>query len=212
VDHELRRRLIETFRWIDLGPESTHLVSDVSGWWRDPVVLARIGPALARLVDDALADDVLPDHTPTAQARPLVVVAPETTGLLLGPLVATALGAGFVPAHKQTDRRIAEPTTWVRTPADYRGRQLTLGLRDRHLTPGDRVVLVDDWAATAAQLRALHALARARGAVVVGAVTIVADCPPDVAAELGLRSLLTGDDLADAPVVRTNGTDPHHTR
>lgn len=193
MDEELRRRLIATFRWIDPGPNSTHLVSDVSGWWRDPFVLARLGPALAHLV------------TPSPDQRPTVVLAPETTGLLLGPLVATALDAGFVPAHKQpaylpAERRIAEPTTWAHTEADYRGRTLALGVRDRYLRPGDRVVLVDDWVSTAAQLRALRALVAARGATVVGAVTVVADCPPHVTAELGLRSLLTGDDLAAAPV------------
>lgn len=177
--------MIAVFRWTDPGPQSSHLVSDVSGWWRDPMILTAIGPALARLVDDH------PDGPPT------VVIAPEATGLLLGPLVATALGAGFLPAYKDGgERRIAEPTTWARTATDYRGRQLALGVRDRHLNPGDRVVIVDDWVATAAQLRALRELVAARGATVVGTVAIVADCPPQVAAELGLRALLTGDDLA----------------
>lgn len=184
---ELRARLIDTFRWVDPGPQSTHLVSDVSGWWRDPLVLAGLGPALASLY--------------TAQ-RPTVVIAPEVTGLLLGPLVATALGVGFLPAYKhagETDgggRRIAEPMTWARTGADYRGRSLALGVRDRHLHPGDRVLLVDDWVATGAQLRALHHVVAARGAVVVGTAAIVADCPPALSAELGLRSLLRGADLA----------------
>lgn len=182
VRAELRTRLIETFRWIDPGPQSTHLVSDVSGWWRDPLILAGLGPALASLY---------------ASERPTVVVAPEVTGLLLGPLVATALGAGFLPAYKETgDRRIAEATTWARTDADYRGRSLAIGVRDRHLNPGDRVLMVDDWVATGAQLRALHDVAAARGAQVVGTAAIVADCPPSLSAQLGLRSLLRGVDLA----------------
>ncbi|SDY21722.1 adenine phosphoribosyltransferase [Micromonospora pattaloongensis] len=179
---ELTRRLTETFRWTDPGPQSTHLVSDVSGWWREPLVLAGLGPALAAL------------HAP---ARPTVVIAPEVTGLLLGPLVATALGAGFLPAYKDTGaRRIAEPTTWERTGGDYRGRRLALGVRDRHLNPGDRVLVVDDWVATGAQLRALHRLAAARGAEVIGTAAIVADCAPALSAELRLRSLLRGSDLA----------------
>lgn len=41
----LSRRLVELFEWIDPGPGSTHLVSDISGWWRDPDVLAQVGPA-----------------------------------------------------------------------------------------------------------------------------------------------------------------------
>ncbi|MFD0788679.1 phosphoribosyltransferase, partial [Micromonospora azadirachtae] len=43
---ELRERLVELFQWLDPGPGSTHLVSDISGWWRDPDVLAALGPAL----------------------------------------------------------------------------------------------------------------------------------------------------------------------
>ena len=173
---DLHRRLIGQFRWIDPGPESTHLVSDISGWWRDPDILAAIGPALAE---------------PFRAERPTVVVAPEATGLLLGPLVATALGVGFVPAHKSgQDRAIAEPATWARTAPDYRGRSLTLGVRDRHLGPGDRVLVVDDWISTGAQVRALHELIHARGAEPVGTATVVVDCADQVRAELRVRGLL----------------------
>ena len=58
---ELSGRLAALVRWIDPGPGATHLVSDVSGWWRDPEVLARLGPALV---------------APFRAARPTVVVSP----------------------------------------------------------------------------------------------------------------------------------------
>lgn len=182
---DLRKRLIDRFRWIDLSPISTHLVSDISGWWRDPHVLAQIGAAMA----DPFRDE-----------RPSVVVSPEVTGLLLGPLVAVALGAGFVPAYKGgADRRIAEPTTWARAATDYRGRSLALGVRDRHVGPGDRVLVVDDWVATGAQVRALYEVITARGAEPVGACAIVSDLTPAAAAELRLHALLTGDALDNPP-------------
>ncbi|MGI5146629.1 phosphoribosyltransferase family protein [Plantactinospora sp. CA-294935] len=178
---ELSRRLVGAFRWTDPGPESTHLVSDVSGWWRDPAILAGLGPVLAE---------------PFRTDPPTVVVAPEVTGLLLGPLVATALGAGFVPAYKNTgERRIAEPTTWAWTGSDYRGRRLALGVRNRHLGPGDRVLVVDDWVASGAQVRALHEIAARRGATVLGTTCLVAEAAPEVVAELRLDSLLTPADL-----------------
>lgn len=178
---ELRKRLVESFRWLDPGPHSSHLVSDISGWWRDPFILASLGPALAGLH---------PAH------RPTVVVSPEVTGLLLGPLVAAALGIGFVPAHKDAvGRGIAEPTTWARTAPDYRGRSLALGVRDRHVAPGDRVLVVDDWVATGAQVRALYEIVGALGARPIGCAAIVADCPPAVVDELRLRSLLRSADL-----------------
>ena len=219
MDGELRDRLLRAFRWVDPGPASAHLVSDVSGWWRDPVILAGFGPALAG---------------PFRTGGPTVVVAPESTGLLLGPLVAVALGVGFVPARKgvpapgnATDggpghvgadgpdhapaegpdhgitgifagldgRRTAEPTVWARTAPDHRGRSLALGVRRRHLVPGDRVLLVDDWVASGAQLRALYRLVTACGATPLGAAVVVADCRPELVGELRLRSLLTSADI-----------------
>jgi adenine phosphoribosyltransferase len=184
VDAEVRKRLTGLFRWVDPGPHSDHVISDGSGWWRDPVVLAALGPALADLF---------------RAERPDVVVAPELTGLLLGPLVAVHLQAGFVAAVKASDGRMpAEPTTWVRTARDYRGRSLALGVRDRHLRRGDRVLVVDDWVATGAQVRALYEVIRRRGAEPVGTAAVVTDCPPKVVAELRIRSLLEGVDLPSA--------------
>ncbi|HET6530715.1 MAG TPA: phosphoribosyltransferase, partial [Actinoplanes sp.] len=68
---DLRQRLITEFRWTDPEPGSDLLVSDRSGWWREPDILRAIGPALAGL------------HPGPA---PTLVVAPEVTGFLLGPL------------------------------------------------------------------------------------------------------------------------------
>lgn len=183
----LTTRLAESFRWFDPGPQSAHLVSDTSGWWRDPEILAGIGPALAAPFQGE------------REERPTVVVAPEVTGFLLGPLVAVALGAGFVPAYKNTgDRRIAGSTVWADTGPDYRDRRLALGFRERHVTPGDRVLLVDDWVATGAQLTALQALVTGRGAQPVGAAAIVASCPAPVASHLRLHTLLVPGDLRDS--------------
>lgn len=172
----LSERLVELFHWVDPGPESDHLVSDISGWWRDPEVLAALGPALV---------------APFRPARPTAVLAPAVTGLLLGPLAATALGVGFVPAYKAGDGRLpAGPVTWAQSPPDFRGRRVTLGVRDRHLDSGDRVLVVDDWVATGAQLRALYEICAARGAEVVGTAAVVADCPPEVATELRVHGLI----------------------
>ncbi|MER5457008.1 phosphoribosyltransferase family protein [Micromonospora sp. NPDC002389] len=178
---ELRARLVELFRWIDPGPGASHLVSDVSGWWRDPDVLAALGPALV---------------APFRAARPTVVVSPAVTGFLLGPLAATALGVGFVAAHKPGDGRLpAGPLTWAQSPPDFRGRQVDLAVRDRHLGPGDRVLVVDDWVATAAQVRALYDICAARGAEALGTCAVVVDCEPALSAELRISGLLTSADL-----------------
>jgi adenine phosphoribosyltransferase len=181
VDQPLRDRLRGAFRWTDPGPGSTHLVSDRSGWWRDPALLAALGPALGALV---------PGSAPT------VVVSPEVTGFLVGPLVARALGVGFVEAYRAGARRpIAEPMSWADVPADHRGEPQRLGVRRHLLAPGDRVLVVDDWAATGAQARAVYAAVAALGAEPVGTAVIVSECPDEVAAELRIHSLLSADDL-----------------
>lgn len=174
-------RLRAGFRWTDPGPQSDVLVSDRSGWWRDPVLLDQLGPALGALF---------------TTASPTVVVSPEVTGFLIGPLVARALGVGFVEAYRHGGRRaIAEPMTWSDVPADHRGEPQRMGVRSRLLTADDRVLVVDDWIVTGAQSRALHAVATALGAQVVGTAAIVAECDPRVTAELRVRGLLTGADL-----------------
>ncbi|MEH0938447.1 phosphoribosyltransferase [Micromonospora psammae] len=178
---ELCERLVELFRWVDPGPGSSHLVSDVSGWWRDPETLAALGPALV---------------APFRDARPTVVVSPAVTGLILGPLAATTLGVGFVPAHKPSDGRLpVGPLTWARSAPDFRGRQVDLAVVDRRLEPGDRVLVVDDWVATGAQLGAIREICAARGASFLGVAAIVVDCPPDVARDLGVHGLLDADRL-----------------
>jgi adenine phosphoribosyltransferase len=175
VTADLRDRLRAAFRWTDAGDD--YLVSDRSLWWRDPRILADLGIALAGLFPEA---------------RPTVVVSPEVTGFLVGPLVARALGAGFVEAYRAGARRpIAEPMTWAEV-VDHRGEAQLLGVRHELLGPDDRVLVVDDWAATGAQARALRSLVGDRYA---GAAVIVDECPPAVSAELTLRGLLTGADL-----------------
>jgi adenine phosphoribosyltransferase len=184
VRSDLRDLLRRQFRWTDPDPEAGYLVSDRSGWWRTPEVLEGLGPGLAELFADT---------------EPSVVIAPEVTGFLIGPLVARALRVGFVEAYKLGiaggRRPIAEPMTCADVPADHRGEPQRLGVRSRHLAPGDRVLVVDDWAVTGAQIRALYAIVAELGATPIGTAVIVSECAGPVAAELRIRGLLTGDDV-----------------
>lgn len=183
MDVALKARLVDRFRWIDPGPRSSHLVSDESGWWRDPAILAGIGHALAALFADA-------------PQRPTVVVSPEVTGFLLGPLVAGELGVGFVEAFKDTrDRLIPDEMLWGRSGPDYRGRVLNLGVRAARLGPADRALVVDDWAVTGAQIAALRDALRQARVPVIGAAVIVDGCPPQIAGAMGVRGLLHPTDL-----------------
>jgi adenine phosphoribosyltransferase len=184
VAADLRDRLRAGFRWTDPGPGSEYLVSNRSGWWRDPLILSGLGDGLADLF---------------RSAGPTVVVSPEVTGFLIGPLVARSLGVGFVEAYRAGARRpIAEAMSWAEVPVDHRGDKQFLGVRQGLVTPGDRVLVVDDWAATGAQARTLRGLF---GDAYVGTAVIVDETSEEVGRELIIRGLLDSDDLipSDTP-------------
>ncbi|QHT56962.1 adenine phosphoribosyltransferase [Cellulomonas sp. H30R-01] len=169
-----------TFRWRGDRTDPTSY-ADVSGWWRDPAVLAALGPALAAL----------------AGAPVTAVVGPPSRGSMLGVLTALHLGAGFVELRKDAVPSADSDAWWqVTTRPDYRDRHLTLGVRRGLLRSGDRVLFVDDWIDTGAQALACRELVRLSGATWVGAAVVVDGCAePSLRRALGLRSLLHLRDL-----------------
>jgi adenine phosphoribosyltransferase len=180
TDSDLAERLLSTFRWIDPGDWCDHLLTDRSGWWRDPVILDRIGPALAAL----------------ASGAPTVVVAPATSGFLLGPLVARALGVGFVEAYRDlSGPELADDLITRSGGPGHDGRPVVLGVRARHLGPDDRVLVVDDWIETGAQLAALAEIVAAAGARYLGAAVIVDGAQQSVRDRLAVRGLVREADL-----------------
>ena len=172
---ELLRRLRGSFRWVDHYAE-------VTGWWRDPALVAALGPALADLVDEA---------------EPEVVMGPQSRGALVGGLVAQHLGLGLIEMRKEVSR-LADSDEWlvVHTPPDYRDRNLELGIRADLLAPGTRVLFVDDWVDTGGQLQAAHAITMQANAHWCGAAVVVdALFDARVRHELGVRSLMRVRDL-----------------
>lgn len=177
----IRDDLQRAFRWRgDRTDES--LGADVTGWWRDAAILARIGPSLTEL---------FPGDSPT------VVMGPQSRGSLLGVLAANALGAGFAEVRKDPPRFVDSDAWWETTTGpDYRDRHLRLGVRRALLRAGDRVLFVDDWVDTGAQLEACHRLVEVSGAAWVGAAVVVdALQRPDLRRNLRVRSLLHVRDL-----------------
>ncbi|WP_091383561.1 phosphoribosyltransferase family protein [Actinokineospora alba] len=181
-----RREAIERVRaafvWRgDRGDDSSY--ADVTGWWRDPVLLGALGPLIAGLFEDE---------------PPTVVLGIESRGCLLGPLVAVAFGAGFVEVRKNPSP-LADSDAWVRrdTPPDYRDRQLTLGFPRRLVRPADRVLLVDDWIDTGGQAMGARQLVLDVEATWVGVAVIVDALEGnEVRRRLGVRSLLRDRQLS----------------
>lgn len=183
--NELRARLISEFRWRSdppVWPEPANSYADDSAWWRDATILAGIGQGLAAL---------FPDSVPT------VVMGTESRGSLLGPLVARHLGIGFAEVRKKAERA-SDDDVWLcrRTPPDYRDRHLDLAVRRSVLRTGDRVLFVDDWAASGGQALACQQLVHDGGATWLGAAVVV-DGLENAAdrRNLSLRALLHLRDL-----------------
>lgn len=177
---EVGQLVRDRFAW--LGDRTDHTwYADPTGWWRDPVLLSRLGPALAGL----------------AGTRPTVVIGPQSRGCLLGVLVAAHLGVGFVEVRKD-DGPACDSEAWLRRtcPPDYRDRQLTLGFPRNLVRGGDRVLFVDDWVATGAQALAAQQLVGDAEATWAGAVTVVdALTEHRVRRQLRLASLVHVRDL-----------------
>jgi adenine phosphoribosyltransferase len=176
ADELLRDRLRASFVW-----RSAEGFADVSHWWTDPTILREIGPALAHL------------H---AEERPTLVAGIEALGFLLGPLVATTLGIGFVEVRKGLiEADLGDQVAVRATPPDYNQRNLTLGIRRRLLRPRERVLLVDEWIKTGAQATAAKRIVEDLACEFLGIAVIVDATENPVRRELNVRSLLSIHEL-----------------
>ena len=154
--------------------------------FRDLTPVFADGPAFRRMVE-GLAAPSLVDPRAAALATPGtgdpgydVVVGVEARGFLLAAAVALEAGVGVVPVRK------AGKLPRERLSADYTLEYgtATLEVHTDSITPGQRVLLVDDVLATGGTLGASVQLIEALGGVVV-AVSVVIEL-----AELGGRQRL----------------------
>jgi adenine phosphoribosyltransferase len=167
----LNGRLRAAFAWRGEG------YADVSGWWADAEILRDIGPALAGLHKDG---------------EPTLVAGIESLGFLLGPLVATALGVGFIEVRKDlTEWQTGDQVARRMTPPDYNERDLSLGVRRRVLQARERVVLVDEWITTGAQATAAKRLIEDLHCDFLGVAVVVDATDNRVRRDLNVRSLVS---------------------
>ena len=181
IARPIREELLRNFR--EQGDRTDYARwADVTGWWRNSALLARLGPALA---------DLFSGENPT------VVAGTQSRGTLLGALVAAHLGLGLIEIRKNSGPA-ADSESWRfrTTPPDYRDRHLTLGFPKRLLPAGERVLFVDDWIATGGQVLGARGLVEDAGAHWIGAAVIVdALTEPQLRRDLTVRSLLRNRDL-----------------
>jgi adenine phosphoribosyltransferase len=166
----LRDELVERFRWIDGHADVWRLFSD--------------GDLLARIAD-AVAEPF------AGEVRKVAGI--EARGFILGGAVAARLGLGFVGIRKEGGL-LPGPKATRRTATDYRGHEHVLRIQRDALSPGDAVLLVDDWAETGSQALAVLGLVEECGARFIGASVVVDQLPVGVAAQLGRYHALVPHD------------------
>lgn len=100
------------------------------------------------------------------------VLALDAQGFALGALAALHLNAGLVFVRK--GGKVAWKTRSVEV-IDYSRTTKTLEIADGVLSATDKVLVVDDWSETGAQLKGAIELAEQSGATVIGAAAINMD-------------------------------------
>ena len=96
------------------------------------------------------------------------VACPESVGFLLGSAVAAELKKGLVPIRKAGKLPNIKANVARQSFKDYTGLSNAFEVNKALISPGDRILLIDDWVETGGQLRGLTKLLEKRGATIAG--------------------------------------------
>ncbi|XP_033924985.1 adenine phosphoribosyltransferase-like [Melopsittacus undulatus] len=114
--------------------------------------------------------DCVADLLQPFQGDPIDMVAGiDAMGFILGSATATLLQKGFLAIRKAGHlcvQTVAQPYT------DYSGRQKVMEVRTDAISPGLRILLVDQWIETGGTMRAAIQLVERLGGVVAGVAAI----------------------------------------
>ena len=129
-----------------------------------------VTPLFAHAPDfNALVDDLVASIADT----PVDFVACiDALGFILGTAIAQRLGAAILAVRKGDKLPVESDRAEFR---DYTGQDKQLEIRRDILVPGARVLIVDEWVETGAQVSAAIRLIEGQGAIVAGIATIRMD-------------------------------------
>ncbi|HEY8407614.1 MAG TPA: phosphoribosyltransferase family protein, partial [Gaiellaceae bacterium] len=100
----------------------------------------------------------------------------EARGFVLATAVALELGVGFVAVRKPGSVHPG-PKAQLQGPPDWRGRITHLQLQRHAVAPGERILVVDDWAETGSKALTARRLVELCGGAYVGLSLLVDQLP-----------------------------------
>lgn len=152
----------------DLDSTIDRLVRPIADWPEPGVTFRDITPLLA---DPAAYEAVIDGLVELATAMGPVdaVLGVEARGFLFGPSIALRLGIGFVPVRKAGKL----PAASLSTSYDLEYGSATMEMHADAVSPGARVLVVDDVLATGGTLLAAADLVQQAGAAVAGNLVLI---------------------------------------
>lgn len=143
------------------------LIRDIPDFPKPGVVFKDFTPLLANAAGLALAVELMVN--PFRGQRVDLVVGAESRGFIFGTAVAQALSAGFVPVRKPG--KLPRQVLGVNYALEYGTDRLEV--HSDAITPGQRVLLVDDLLATGGTLAACAELVDRLGGEIVGLAVLI---------------------------------------
>lgn len=142
-------------RWIDTNTTGNR--NDVTPLFAHPADFNALVDDLVACVSDTPID---------------LVAAIDSLGFILGTAIAQKLNVGILTVRKGGKLPVEVDRIEF---SDYTGLSKQLEIRRDILLPGQRVLLVDEWIETGAQVSAAISLIEGQGAIVAGIATINMD-------------------------------------
>ena len=142
--------------------------SDTLGLFADSDFLRRVAAVVADPFRDAGVDKV---------------AGIEARGFVLATAAALELGAGFVAVRRAGSIHPGSKAE-LTAPPDWRGIETLLRVQRHAITPGERVLVVDDWAETGSKAITARRLIEDCGGRYVGLSLLVDQLPAALHAEL----------------------------
>lgn len=105
--------------------------------------------------------------------HPTKVLTAEVSGIAPAAFTALALGVKVVYARKKKPVTMYGPVLLETAPSHTKGGEVMLLVSAEYLHPGERVLIVDDFLASGATLRALARIVRGAEAELVGIAAVV---------------------------------------